>query len=327
MKLFRQFFTFSTGKERLIAALLGLILAASCAIAGIALVVYAAIAATTRTTDVQFVVTSGSTLVPTSTQFYPISATLALPSPMPTATPFSVTPGQCPAMYAVRPGDTVLGIAILCHVTVDDIMRANNLGTSDSLKIGQELVIPAAGQAAAQPTLIPSNTPVAQPTQATVNTPTTMPTLIPIETPTTMPTLIPIGTPTPSPQLTPTLTPTLQPVQTPTDTPTPQSTLPSEAACTIDAWLSDDQPPQDADIIVFAELLCGAQPAVGAPMQTRWGFESGPANCDDGVTDEDGLASCTLNIGTAAIGYTVNVDVTIAWEEQTYQATVSFTPQ
>jgi LysM repeat protein len=315
MKSFRHLFTLPTGKERFIAALLGLILIVSCVVAGVALVLYSVIAATTRTTDVRLIVTPGSTLAPRSTQSHSIGATAVIPSPMPTATPFSVTPGQCSATYAVRPGDTVLGIAMLCHVTVDDIIRANNLGTSTSLKIGQELAIPAGGQAAVQPTPIPSNTPIARPTQA------------PIETPTTLPTQAPINTPTLPPQPTLTLTPLSQLTQTPTDTPTPQSTPSSQAACTINAWLSDDQPPQNADIIVFAELLCGEQPAVGASMQTRWRFESGSTECNDGITDADGLASCTQNIGTATIGYTVNIDVTIAWEEQTYQATVSFTPK
>ncbi len=53
----------------------------------------------------------------------------------------------------------------------------------------------------------------------------------------------------------------------------------------------------------------------------RWpesGFET---------TGEDGTASVTFNIGGASSGYTVDVDVYLIYEGQTYRAVTSFTPQ
>jgi len=43
--------------------------------------------------------------------------------------------------YVVQKGETLTLIAKKCHVTVVDLRKANNL-TSDSLKVGQKLVIP-----------------------------------------------------------------------------------------------------------------------------------------------------------------------------------------
>lgn len=279
MKSFKQAFALSTNKERFTAVLLGLILMASCVVASAAIVLYFVIAAATRTTTVQFIVTPGSTLAPRLTPSRSIRLTTAAPRPTPMATQFSVAPGQCPAPYVVRPGDTVLGIATLCHVTVDDIIRANNLDTSASLRIGQELLIPAGGQAAIQPTPIPLNTPI------------------------------------------------VQPILSPSDTPSPQSTPPPSAACTIKAWLSDEQPAQNTDVSVFAALLCDGQGIEGAPMQAQWNYAAGPSECTMKVTDGEGVASCIQNIGAATVGFQVNIDVTIIWRDQAYQASVSFTPK
>lgn len=53
-------------------------------------------------------------------------------------------PAAGPQRYTVQPGDTFRGIAERYGVSVADLLRANNLSAAqaDSLRVGQELVIP-----------------------------------------------------------------------------------------------------------------------------------------------------------------------------------------
>lgn len=44
--------------------------------------------------------------------------------------------------YVVQPGDTLVKIAEQFGVTVDAIVKANNLSNPDLLQVGQELIIP-----------------------------------------------------------------------------------------------------------------------------------------------------------------------------------------
>jgi len=63
------------------------------------------------------------------------------PVPSPT-TPPEALPTVPPVTYTVKPGDTLSGIADLFGVTVDDIVRANNLADPNSLQVGDVLTIP-----------------------------------------------------------------------------------------------------------------------------------------------------------------------------------------
>jgi LysM repeat protein len=67
-------------------------------------------------------------------------------APEPTA-PASVGPTVAPTavegeVYTVRPGDTLSTIAQRNGVTVNDLIRANNLTNPDRLNVGQQLIIP-----------------------------------------------------------------------------------------------------------------------------------------------------------------------------------------
>jgi LysM repeat protein len=72
----------------------------------------------------------------------PVSAALSLPTP----TPEPALPTATPALqfYEVKPGDTVLGIALRLGLEMNDLMLANNLTAQDArlLRPGQKLVIP-----------------------------------------------------------------------------------------------------------------------------------------------------------------------------------------
>lgn len=66
---------------------------------------------------------------------------LITPVPTPTATE-AAQPTAAPVTYTVKSGDTLSGIADLFGVTVDDIVRSNNVADANSLQVGQTLTIP-----------------------------------------------------------------------------------------------------------------------------------------------------------------------------------------
>ncbi len=66
---------------------------------------------------------------------------LITPVATPTATQ-AAQPTAAPVTYTVKPGDTLSGIADLFGVTVDDIVRVNNIADPNSLAEGQMLKIP-----------------------------------------------------------------------------------------------------------------------------------------------------------------------------------------
>lgn len=103
----------------------------------------------------------------------------------PVATPTSTPPAMptaAPVTYVVKAGDTLWDIANMFGVTVDDIVRANNIADPGSLAEGQVLTIPARSSTA---TATPAVGEEATPTTAVVRTPdlTVAPTLPPDVTP------------------------------------------------------------------------------------------------------------------------------------------------
>jgi LysM repeat protein len=63
------------------------------------------------------------------------------PVDTPTTTPLAA-PTMAPTTYTVKAGDTLSGIAALFGVSVDDIVRANNIADPNRLSEGQALTIP-----------------------------------------------------------------------------------------------------------------------------------------------------------------------------------------
>ena len=112
------------------------------------------------------------------------------PVDTPTATPLAA-PTVAPTTYTVRSGDTLSGIASLFGISVDEIVRTNNIADPNSLSEGQVLTIPGrSAQAAGTPTEEGGGTPGAA-------------------TPNAQPTGFPLGSPTlPPPDVTPPMGPT-----------------------------------------------------------------------------------------------------------------------
>ena len=116
--------------------------------------------------------------------------------PSPTLPPEAM-PTLPPVTYTVKTGDTLSGIADLFGVTVDDIVRANNIADPNSLALGQVLIIPGR---------VP--TPAATVTPSGTITTTQIPVTATI---TITATIVVTGTPTnvlPPPDVTPPLGPT-----------------------------------------------------------------------------------------------------------------------
>jgi LysM repeat protein len=73
---------------------------------------------------------------------------------LPTLTP-------TPVIYVIKQGDTLLAIARQFDVTVKGIQETNGITDPRRLRIGQEITIPAKEGGGAEPTPIPSPTPIA----------------------------------------------------------------------------------------------------------------------------------------------------------------------
>lgn len=146
------------------------------------------------------------------------------PVPTPTATQ-AAQPTAAPVTYTVKTGDTLSGIADLFGVTVDDIVRSNNIADANSLQIGQALTIPqrqsgasasATAAGTGTPGLTGSQTPGGGPSTAGSITPILVaPTGLPKDaTPPQGPTIPEPqtgGDPSASPSISPSISPTIKP--------------------------------------------------------------------------------------------------------------------
>ncbi len=88
------------------------------------------------------------------------------PVPTPTPSPLAA-PTVPPVTYRVKQGDTLSGIADMFGVTVDDIVRYNNIADPNSLSVGQVLTIPGRSPSPTPAsTTTPTATPASPPTPA-----------------------------------------------------------------------------------------------------------------------------------------------------------------
>lgn len=147
------------------------------------------------------------------------------PTPTVTPTPCGPEPGW--VIYTIRLGDTLFSLSLYFHVSVDRLILANCLPSSQIIA-GNPLWVPNIPT----PTypVAPSKTPTPTLTPSPTASYTPWPTLLPSDTPT------PTPSETATPTETPTDTPTGVPTGTPDATPTPTSTfVPYPAGIT--TWL------------------------------------------------------------------------------------------
>jgi hypothetical protein len=137
-------------------------------------------------------------------------------------------------------------------------------------------------------------------------------------------------TPTQTVSVTSTPTPTATSVAaTPTPTSKPVAAsgcLPATTVEGVQACVSDPNPAKNSTVTVYGRLVVGGQAISGATMNTTWNYKSTTTTCG-GVSGNDGIASCTKDIGGASKGYTVRIDVIFTSNGQSYSGSTSFTPQ
>ena len=95
------------------------------------------------------------------------------PVATPTSTPLAAAT-FAPVTYTVKPGDTLSGIAAMFGVTVDDIVRGNNITDANVLSDGQVLNIPMRSPEGT-PTEVPVGSPSPQSTPPSLVSPTLPP--------------------------------------------------------------------------------------------------------------------------------------------------------
>jgi hypothetical protein len=123
--------------------------------------------------------------------------------------------------------------------------------------------------------------------------------------------------------LEPTPEPTQEPTQEPPDPlPGKNEQCSSYGDAEICASVSNAAPKQNTNVTVYGRLIINGWAQPEKQMFTTWNYKTTSPTCNDGITNNDGIASCTRGIGRASIGYTVNIKVTI----DGYEVTTSFTP-
>lgn len=91
------------------------------------------------------------------------------------------------------------------------------------------------------------------------------------------------------------------------------------------AGVSNSRPSRNSTVTVYGRLLSVGSPVAGAPMHTVWHYRT-TTQTEDCLTGSDGIGLCSREIGSATPGYTVQVDVTITYQDRDYGASTAFTP-
>jgi len=106
----------------------------------------------------------------------------------------------------------------------------------------------------------------------------------------------------------------------PTSTPTPVGRI------EVTAWVSNDKPAERTEVTVSGKITLNGMGIPSVPMRATWYYKTTTPECT-ATTGNDGVASCTRNIGGATKNYTVKVVIIFTYQNQAYTATTGFTPQ
>jgi hypothetical protein len=101
---------------------------------------------------------------------------------------------------------------------------------------------------------------------------------------------------------------------------------PGEPTYQVGISLSSDAPAQESDVTVSVSVGLRYAPVADYRIETTWHFPLGARTCNATVS-EPGLASCTLNIGSAPVGVPIRIDATAILPDGTrLQTKIAFTP-
>jgi len=105
----------------------------------------------------------------------------------------------------------------------------------------------------------------------------------------------------------------------PTPTPTPAA-----GDVTVTAAMTPANPSPNAPVTVTGSLLVSGRAVPGLEMRSKWYTQYGIKECD-AITDQNGVASCTLPNADAWPGYSVVVQVIFSYIGQDFVAYTSYT--
>ena len=133
--------------------------------------------------------------------------------------------------------------------------------------------------------------------------------------------------PTPTDTATPTATPTVTPAPTPQPPPPPGVNIDCQVAGVVQACasISNGSPPRYTNVTAYGRLIINGAPVAGASVHTTWHYRT-TTPTEDCTTGNDGIGHCTRNIGGAASGYRVSVDVRISYQGALYGVYTWFRP-
>jgi hypothetical protein len=90
--------------------------------------------------------------------------------------------------------------------------------------------------------------------------------------------------------------------------------------------VSNRLPAQDSPVTVSARLAVDGQPIANVPMTATWHYKTSTPSCS-GMTDANGVASCTRYIGGASFLRRVLINVSFIWNGHLYTGETSFWPR
>jgi hypothetical protein len=93
----------------------------------------------------------------------------------------------------------------------------------------------------------------------------------------------------------------------------------------VQACLSETEPAQDSDVVLYARLVVDGKAVPGARMEANWKFKFIPSSCKSEADSISGIATCTKNIENATRGFKVEIDVKFTDQSKSFSGTTSFT--
>jgi len=94
----------------------------------------------------------------------------------------------------------------------------------------------------------------------------------------------------------------------------------------VQACVNEPTPKQQAKVTVFARLIIDGKAVPGIAMDTTWSYKFLPSGCK-GVSEANGVASCTKDIGNATKDFKVVIEVKFTYQGKTYNGATDFTTE
>jgi hypothetical protein len=120
----------------------------------------------------------------------------------------------------------------------------------------------------------------------------------------------------------------------PPGTPAPAGNIPaagclpaiSTSGSTVQSCVSNEKPTANSSVTVYGRLIVEGKLITGVKMETTWHYRDNNQSCS-ADPNSNGVASCTLGIGSPLKGYKVIIEVHFMYDGGDYVDITSFIPQ